>query len=78
MPPFPALKARQLRRVLEREPLAYSVSRQTGSHARLTSANGYPTLFWAFHDGQTIPGGLVRKILTKDVGLPPDEALALL
>ena len=77
---FPSMKARQLRRVLERRPLEYAAS-STGSgssHVKLESANGYPELLFAFHDKQTLPGGLVRKILTKDVGLSEEEALKLL
>jgi predicted RNA binding protein YcfA (HicA-like mRNA interferase family) len=79
VPEFPSLKARQLRRVLAREPLSYSAERSPGgSHTVLTSANGYPQLRWAFHDGQTISPGLVRTILVKQVGLSIDEARALL
>jgi hypothetical protein len=33
---------------------------------------------FAFHDGATIPGGMVRKILVKDVGLGDDVARGLL
>jgi len=72
------MKARDLRRVLERAPLDYAATRQSGSHVRLESANGYPPLVWAFHDGQTLPPGLVRKILTKDVALSDIDALGLL
>lgn len=75
---FPSLKAKELRRVLERLPLAYTRERQSGSHATLESSNGYPTLHFAFHDNTTLPPGLVRKILTRDVGLTEDEARALL
>jgi hypothetical protein len=35
-------------------------------------------LTFAFHDGATIPGGLVRKILVRDVGLDEEEARKLL
>jgi predicted RNA binding protein YcfA (HicA-like mRNA interferase family) len=73
---FRSLKARELYRLLERE-LGYQVTRQTGSH-RTMEASGRPTLHLAFHDGQSIPPGLVRKILVKDVGLSGDEAMALL
>jgi hypothetical protein len=38
----------------------------------------YPPLTFAFHDGATIPSGLVRKILIKDVGLDEMEARKLL
>jgi hypothetical protein len=34
----------------------------------------YPPLTFAFHDNATIPAGLVRKILVRDVGLAEDEA----
>ena len=77
VPQFPSLKARELRRVLEREPLGYSVERQQGSHATLKSAR-YPELHLAFHDGQTLAPGLVKKILVKDVGITEDAALALI
>jgi predicted RNA binding protein YcfA (HicA-like mRNA interferase family) len=79
VPQFPSLKARELRRILEREPLAYSsVPGSGGSHTRLTSANGYPDLLFAFHDRQTLPPGLVRKILVRDVGLTFEMAFELL
>lgn len=42
------------------------------------TAEGRPQLLLSFHDGQEIPGGLVRKILVKDIGLTEDEALLLL
>ncbi|MFI7586254.1 type II toxin-antitoxin system HicA family toxin [Spongisporangium articulatum] len=71
------MKASALFRVLTRQPLAYSVVRQNGSHRTLESLD-YPRLTFAFHDGATVPPGLVRKILTKDVGLSDDDALGLL
>ena len=73
------MKARELLRVLRRQPLAYVAKRSPGgSHRRLTSANGYPDLTWAHHDGATLPPGLVRKILRDQVGLTEDEAAGLL
>jgi len=51
--------------------------RQVGSHRRLQSPD-YPPLSFAFHDKATLPGGLVRKILTRDVGLADEEARELL
>ena len=75
---FPSMKARELRRVLARRPLDYSSDRTAGSHETLTSAAGYPQLVFAFHDGETISPGLVRKILVKDVGLSLEEARRLL
>ena len=79
MPQYPSMKARELRRVLEREPLEYTMVRQkSGSHMVLTSQNGYRRLVWAFHDGQTLSPGLVRTILKNQVGLSDDVALGLL
>jgi hypothetical protein len=73
------MRARELRRLLEREPLCYEVDRQNAtSHARLVSARGYPPLTFAFHDRQSLPGGLVREVLMKGVGLSEKEARDLL
>jgi predicted RNA binding protein YcfA (HicA-like mRNA interferase family) len=75
---FPALKAAQLMSVLQREPLAYEIVRQRGSHRRLRSRNGHPDLGFSFHASASIPGGLVRKVLVGEVGLSEDEARSLL
>jgi len=75
---FPALKPQQLLAVLQREPLAYRVIRQKGSHRRLSSRNGHPDIGFSFHSGTTIPPGLVKKVLVGDVGLSEDEARKLL
>lgn len=75
---FPSLKAKRLLAVLRREPLRYVVARQRGSHRHLQSERGYPDLMFSFHDGATVPPGAVRKILTRDVGLTEQDALALL
>jgi predicted RNA binding protein YcfA (HicA-like mRNA interferase family) len=74
---FPTMKAKRLLAILEREPLNYRVSRQSGSHRRMT-AQGRPALTFAFHDKATVPSGLVRKVLVRDVGLAEDEARKLL
>ncbi|MFL5833088.1 MAG: hypothetical protein ACJ76B_03805 [Solirubrobacterales bacterium] len=37
----------------------------------------HPPLTFAFHDKATIPAGLVRKILVRDVGLAEDETRKL-
>jgi predicted RNA binding protein YcfA (HicA-like mRNA interferase family) len=71
------MKAKRLLAILERKPLSYRVARQTGSHRRI-EASGLPPLTFAFHDNATIPSGLVRKILVRDVGLAEDEARKLL
>lgn len=72
------MKGRKLLRVLTREPLSYEVVRQRGSHRQLRSPKNYPPLTFSFHDSATIPPGLVRKILTKDIGLSEEEAKSLL
>jgi predicted RNA binding protein YcfA (HicA-like mRNA interferase family) len=76
MPQYPSLKAKQLLRILTSEPLSYEIVRQKGSHRRLESPN-YPPLTFSFHDRQTIPSGLVKRILTQQVGLAEDEARRL-
>ncbi len=75
---FPSMSAGALFRVLTRAPLSYRVVRQTGSHRRLVSSTGYPTFSFAYHDGRTLPGFAVRKVLVRDVGLTEDKALAIL
>lgn len=74
---FYAVKGRQLYGTLARKPLNYQQVRQRGSHRSLRSEK-YPPLTLSFDDGDTIPAGLVRKILVKEVGLDDDEALGLL
>jgi predicted RNA binding protein YcfA (HicA-like mRNA interferase family) len=74
---FPTMKAKRLLAILERKPLSYRVFRQSGSHRRM-EAPGRPPLTFAFHDSATIPSGLVRKVLVRDVGLAEDEARKLL
>jgi predicted RNA binding protein YcfA (HicA-like mRNA interferase family) len=66
------MKAKRMLAVPERKPLDYRVARQSGSHRRL-EAPGRPSLTFAFHDNATIPAGLVRKILVRDIGLAEDE-----
>jgi predicted RNA binding protein YcfA (HicA-like mRNA interferase family) len=75
--PYPSMKAKKMLAILERKPLRYRVVRQSGSHRRMQSPD-YPPLTFAFHDSATIPAGLVRKILVRDVGLAEDEARKLL
>ena len=77
MDQFHSMKARRLLAVLERKPLGYRVVRRHGSHRRM-EAPGRPSLTFAFHEKTTIPTGLVRKILVKDIGLAEDEARKLL
>ena len=71
------MKAKRLLALLERRPLFYRVVRQWGSHRWMRSPL-YPPLTFAFHAKATIPAGLVRKILVKDIGLAEGEARKLL
>jgi len=71
------MKAARLLALLERKPLGYREVRRAGSHRRM-EAPGRPPIIFAFHDKATIPGGLVRKVLTRDVELGEDEARKLL
>lgn len=71
------MKAKRVRAILERRPLHYRTVRQSGSHRRM-EAPGWPPVTFAFHDRETIPAGLVRKIFVKDVGLTEAAALELL
>jgi predicted RNA binding protein YcfA (HicA-like mRNA interferase family) len=57
-----ASKAKELLKVLEREPLNYRVVRQSGSHRRL-KAPGRPTITFAFHDGRSLAPSEVRAVL---------------
>jgi predicted RNA binding protein YcfA (HicA-like mRNA interferase family) len=77
-PDFPSMRGRELVRHLKRQPLGYRLDpgRSTsGSHQTYISER-FPTLLLAFHDNADIAPGLARKILTRDVGLTKDEALA--
>lgn len=71
------MKAKKLRRRLERKPFMYRAARQSGSHRRLLSPD-YPPLLFAFHDKATVPPWMVRKILIHDLGLAEAEARKLL
>ncbi len=72
---YPSMRSSDLLHILAH--LGYIEDRRVGSHRRL-KANGRPDLTFAFHDGQTVPPGLVRKILAKDVGLSEDEIREIL
>ena len=70
------MDAKKLRRLLET--FGYqSTGNGKGSHERL-ECDGYPTLTFAAHAGKEIAGGLVKKILRKDIGLTEDEAKEVL
>ncbi len=71
------MKARQLERILCGSALGYEVVRRSGSH-RTLRAPGRPDVTFSFHDHQTVGPAIVRKVLTKEVGLSDEEAEALL
>lgn len=71
--------ARALLRLLERKPLQYRQTNKTGgSHRRMESDAGYPMLFFSFHDGVTVGGTMVKKVLLDQVGLDEATARAIL
>ncbi|HST56802.1 MAG TPA: type II toxin-antitoxin system HicA family toxin [Solirubrobacteraceae bacterium] len=74
---FPSLKARKLLSILKAAPLNYQVIRQKGSHRHM-EAEGRGRVLFAFHDRETIPGGMVRKILVDQVGLDEEDARKLI
>ncbi|WP_322751697.1 MULTISPECIES: type II toxin-antitoxin system HicA family toxin [unclassified Frankia] len=76
--PFPAMKPRQLLKVLAR--LGYGEgSRDAGGSHRWLEAPGRPRLLWAFHESVTSIGPVVvRRILVKEVGLTQEEALEVI
>jgi len=71
------MRGRELYRHLARKPLSYREDpdrSRSGSHTTLVSED-YPDLHLAFHSGADLPPGLVRKVLTRDVGLSEEDAL---
>jgi predicted RNA binding protein YcfA (HicA-like mRNA interferase family) len=71
------MKAGKFLSVLTREPLNYEITRQSGSH-RTLEAPGRPKLLWSYSDTASVPPGVIRKYLVKQIGLSEDQALALL
>jgi predicted RNA binding protein YcfA (HicA-like mRNA interferase family) len=74
---FPSMRASRLLALLVREPLAYRVVRQRGSHRRLVSDRGYRPITYAFHDRVTLPPRVVRDVLVNQVGLSEASALRM-
>jgi len=60
---FPSMTGRELLAMLKRQPLAYRVVRQKGSHRRLQSENGYPPLTLSFHETKVVSPRAVKKVL---------------
>lgn len=67
------MKARKLRRLLEREFGYVVVNRRGGSH-RVMQSPEYPMLTFSYHDNEEVGGWMVRTILVKQVGLNVEEA----
>ncbi len=71
----PVVTARQLIRVLRR--LGFVQTRSRGSHRRFEHPDGRKTTV-PVHRGRDIPRGLLRQIVTIDIGITMDDFVALL
>ena len=71
----PVVTARPLIRVLRK--LGFVQTRSRGSHRRFEHPDGRKTTV-PVHRGRDIPRGLLRQIVTIDVGITIDEFIALL
>ncbi len=70
MPKLPAIKGRELVKMLES--IGFKVTRMKGSHVRLRSEDGRVTTV-PVHDSKIIPKGLLRKIIREDLEVSLDE-----
>lgn len=70
------MKASKLLRLLKSK-LGYVVHSQKGSHRKM-HASQRPDILFSYHEGVTVPPGVVRKILINDVGLSEAEAQQIL
>lgn len=75
MTPTPVISARRLMRILSR--LGFVEIRSRGSHHRFIHPDGRKTTV-PVHRGRDLPRGLLRQIVTSDVGLTMDEFARLL
>jgi len=71
----PAVTARTLMKALRS--LGFVQTRSRGSHRRFEHPDGRKTTV-PVHKGRTIPRGLLRQIVTLDVGMDIDEFIKLL
>jgi len=71
----PVVTARQLIRVLRR--LGFVQTRSRGSHRCFEHPDGRKTTV-PVHRGRDIPRGLLRQIVTIDIGITMDDFVALL
>ena len=67
------MKARKLRKLLRGLGYHRVPGRGHGSH-ELLRADGYSDILFAFHSKDDVPGGLIRNILVKQVGMTREEA----
>lgn len=77
MPTFPSLNQQKLLKHLMSLGYVEDKTHTNAGGHRTLRAPGRPTVTWSFHKGVEVPGHLVRKILTKDVGLTTEEAEVL-
>lgn len=73
---YPSSKASDVLALL-RKKLGYEIYSQKGSHRKMR-ASQRPDILFSYHEGATVPPGVLRKILEVDVGLTEEEALAVL
>ena len=71
----PVLTARVLMKVLRR--LGFVEVRSRGSHRRFVHPDGRKTTV-PVHRGRDLPRGLLRQIVTVDVGISIDEFVSLI
>ena len=74
---FPSLRASELLRLLQKEPIRYRILLARGSH-RVLVAEGRPRIIFAFHEARTVPGWMVRRVLVEQAGVAESEALRIL
>jgi len=71
----PVIPAQKLIQVLGR--LGFEETRTHGSHHRFIHADGRKTTV-PVHAGRDLPRGLLRRIVTQDLGMTMDEFVSLL
>lgn len=75
MSAVPVIPARRLFAVIGK--LGFQETRVRGSHHRFEHADGRKTTV-PVHAGRDLPRGLLRAIVTKDLGMTMEEFVALL
>jgi len=67
---WPATKASRVLAALFR--IGWSVKRQSGTSHRVLQRSGWPTVVFAFHDGEEIGPRMLAR-LAKHTGLKPED-----